>query len=282
MDVLIILKIQNVEFIVKIIILYFVLTLSIIAKEQKFEAPIAAQIEARIGSFYQTNVDKMRLDIGNSFDLSKLYESESILVNSGADLMTYTRLRSVGKFKFPVETTDYYFGVNSSIIFKSKDDNYFSSRIRVAHISSHLIDGFSNNGVFNKMPYTYSREFVDVLVAYNSKANDDFNYKVYGGLNTIFSTIPDELNLLEPQIGFDLNYNLYKNKIEFVFGYDIRFLGQDGNYIGSNSLQTGINYLTSETKNIFFGYYYYSGQSMHGLFIKDYDQYHGIGVQLYY
>lgn len=270
------------EFIVKIIVLYFVLITSIFSKEQSFEAPVAAQIEARIGSFYQTNVDKMRLDIGNSFDLSKLYESETILVNSGADLMTYTRLRSVGKFKFPVETTDYYFGVNASIIFKSENDNYFSSRVRIAHISSHLIDGFSKNGVFNKMPYTYSREFVDILVAYNSKVNLDFSYKLYGGLNTIFSTIPDEVNLLEPQIGFDLNYNIYKNIIEFVFGYDIRLLGQDGNYIGSNSIQSGINYLTSESKSIFLGYYYYSGQSMHGLFIKDYDQYHGIGVQLYY
>ena len=270
------------EFIVKTLLFILLFTSSLFSNEQNFEAPIAAQIEARVGSFYQTNVDKMRLDIGNSFDLSKLYESEFLLVNSGADLMTYTRLRSVGKFKFPVETTDYYFGVNSSIIIKSKTNNYFSSRIRVAHISSHLIDGFSKDGVFNKLPYTYSREFVDLLVAYNSKYNEDINYKVYAGLNIIFSTIPDEVNLFEPQLGFDLNYNLYKNKFNFVLAYDLRLLGQNGNYIGSNSLQSGINYLTSETKSIFFGYYYYSGQSIHGLFIKEYDQYHGIGVQLYY
>lgn len=251
-------------------------------EKQIFEPPVAAQIEGRIGTLYQTNVNKLRLDIGNSFDLTTAFHSNKLKVNIGADLMTFTRLRSVGQFKFPVETTDYYFGINSTFILKSENDSYWTSRVRVAHISSHLIDGLAKNRIFEQMPFVYSREFIDLIFAFNLHKKDKVKLKIYGGSNFIFSYLPKNINLIEPQLGFDLKHKLLSQNLEFVVAYDIRLLGQDNNYIGSNSLQTGINYLTSETKSIFFGYYYYSGQSMHGMFLKEYDRYHGIGIQLYY
>lgn len=269
------------EYTVKIIFLLF--SLNLYSNEnQGFEPPVAAQIEGRIGTYYLTNDDKMRLDIGNSFDLMTAYNSENLKILTGADLMTFTRLRSVGQFKFPVETTDYYFGVNSTFIFKSQNNNFWTSRVRIAHISSHLIDGLAKNGVFERMPFVYSREFVDVIFAYNIHKNEKVKLKFYGGSNFIFSFIPDNVNLIEPQFGFDLKHKILNENLEFVIAYDIRMLGNDNIYIGSNSIQTGLNYYTSELKSIFLGYYFYSGQSMHGMFISDYDKYHGIGVQLYY
>lgn len=270
------------EYIAKILLLIISFSIAISAENQKFDAPVAAQIEARIGTYYLTDDDKMRLDIGNSFDMLTAYNSEKLLIMSGADLMTYTRLRSVGKFKFPVETTDYYFGVNSSFVFKSDKDFFWTSRIRVAHISSHLIDGLAKNGIFERMPYVYSREFVDIIAAFNLHKKEKVKLKVYGGANFVFSTIPDKVNMFEPQFGVDLKHKFLTDNLEFIIAYDIRLLGQNNNFTGSNSLQTGINYLTSETKSIFFGYYFYAGQSMHGMFISDYDKYHGLGVQIYY
>ena len=262
---------------------YIVIFCSVLSAEDKiFNPPVAAQIEARIGTYYLIDDDKMRLDIGNSFDLMKIYENDKIQINTGADLMTYTRLRSVGKLKFPVETTDYYFGFNSTFVQKSKTNNYFSGRVRVAHISSHLIDGYSKNGVFNKMPYVYSREFVDVLGAYNIDLDGKAKIKFYAGANFVFSTIPDEVNIMEPQIGFDIKHKLWSENLELIAGFDHRLLGENNVYRGSNSIQAGLNYTTSKNTSIFLGYYFFTGHSMHGLFIKENDHYNGIGVQLYY
>ena len=252
------------------------------SEERIFVPPVAAQIEARIGTYYLIDDNKMRLDIGNSFDLMKVYENSDIQINTGADLMTYTRLRSVGKLKFPVETTDYYFGFNSTFVQKTDKDNFFSGRVRLAHISSHLIDGYSKNGVFNKMPYVYSREFVDLLGAFNFKLNNSGIMKFYLGANFVFSTIPDNVNIVEPQIGFDVKNRFLSDNLELVFGYDLRLLGEDNVFRGSNSIQTGLNLKTSKNTSIFVGYYFFSGHSIHGLFLKENDHYNGLGVQLYY
>lgn len=266
----------------KILLIIILSSVFLFAEDRIFEAPIGAQIEARIGTYYLINDDKMRLDIGNTFDLMKLYENDNLQINSGADLMTFTRLRSVGKFKFPVETTDYYFGVNSTLIQKTDNGKFFSGRVRVAHISSHLIDGLAEDGVFIRMPYVYSREFVDLIAAYNMHLKERVKLKFYVGANFIFSTIPDEVNKVEPQIGVDIKHIIFNPKLEFVIALDHRLLGQNNVFRGSNSIQTGLNYTTSENTSIFFGYYFFSGQSIHGMFIRENDQYHGLGIQLYY
>lgn len=273
---------QNVVSTGKIIFLLIILFSISKAEDKIFNPPIAAQIEARIGTYYLIDDDKMRLDIGNSFDLMKLYENDNIQINTGADLMTFTRLRSVGKFKFPVETTDYYFGLNSTFVQKTDSDKFFSGRIRIAHISSHLIDGLAKDGIFTQMPYVYSREFVDLIGAYNMHLKDRVKLKFYAGANFIFSTIPDEVNKIEPQIGVDIKHKIFNPNLEFVIALDHRLLGQNNVYRGSNSIQTGLNYTTSENTSMFIGYYFFSGHSIHGMFYSENDQYHGLGIQLYY
>lgn len=247
-----------------------------IPEKWEFIAPHAAQIEGRVGTFYQNQNDRLRLDIGNSFVLmhGDLGPNKFTL---GGDFMTYTRIRSEGRLKFPVETTDYYFGVNSAYNFNLLGLNW-DSRIRIAHISSHIIDGYSDdNGLLSVIPFTYSREFVDIVLMANTK----IGLRPYIGLNTIFSTIPDNVNTFEPQIGFDYSYQII-DILSINAGYDLRLLGQNDLYRGSNSFQAGIKYHTENNKGIYLGYYYFAGHSIHGMFIGQYDEYSGIGFQIYY
>lgn len=247
---------------------------------KQFEAPHASQIEGRIGTIGQFQDERLRLDIGNSFELSRfnVFGGDKNL-SFGGDFMTYTRIRSDGKFKFPVETTDYYFGVNSIYFFNSFG-NPSNLRVRLAHISSHIIDGFSDkSGQLSRIPFTYSREFIDILYI-----NEIYkNLRVYLGSNFIFSTIPDNVNFIEPQIGFDYKIDLI-SRIQFRIGYDLRFLGTDNNYRGANASQFGFLFKTDELndKGIYIGYYFYEGYSMHGMFIGEHDSYSGIGFQIYY
>lgn len=258
-----------------------------------FKAPHASQIEGRVGTFYQASNNRLRLDIGNSFDLydkiSNPYVDDndnkySNRLSLGGDFYTFTRIRSEGRLKFPVETTDYYFGINSTYNFHLFGQPIYS-RFRIAHISSHMIDGLADkDGQFIEgfLPFTYSREFIDLLFILDT----DYNLRPYIGLNTIFSTIPDNVNTFEPQMGFDYSKSITNVMdmfgLSFEAGYDLRLLGQDNIYRGSNSFQTGLKLRTQKNKGIYLGYYYFAGHSMHGMFIGRYDEYSGIGFQIYY
>lgn len=237
-----------------------------------FKPLTANPFEPRVGWFYQNNTEKMRLDIGTSVDLLSGF-NEKGSYSFGTDFMTYTRLRDQGRFKFPVETTDFFFGVNGSYAF---DYRPVSLRMRLAHISSHLSDGYSNDSVLFKRAYVYSREFVDIVAAYQIDG-----LRLYAGGNFVFSTLPKAVPRVVPQLGFDYKEDLGKS-INFVAGYDFKLMGTDKVRQGANSIQIGLLFKTLYNNGIFLGYFGYFGPSIHGLFYRDYDSYNGLGFQVYF
>ncbi len=241
-----------------------------------FKPFTAAIFEPRIGSIINMSEDNLRLDIGTSLDLYRASDNSGISFSFGGDFFTYTRLRSEKNFKFPVETSDYYFGINSSTDFRIKDLN-FASRIRIAHISSHLVDGYSENGVFYKQPFVYSREFVDWALAYKN-SNNIIDYRLYGGFYWIFSTTPGDLNDFLPYLGIDFEKKIFKI-LSISGGIDIKKGEKEfTNFSG----QLGLNLKLFKDFGVFFGYYKYFGSSMHGMFYDTKDNYDGIGFQLIY
>jgi hypothetical protein len=152
--------------------------------------PLTANVfEPRIGSSYQFSSDRLRLDIGASFDLMDINISDEVETRFGTDFFTYTHLRSEGNFKFPVETSDYFFGINFSAK-KSLEDIELSSRLRIAHISSHLVDGYAYKDRFYKEPFVYSREFSDLVLAAKYSG-----LRGYFGWQVLFSKIPKNFSL---------------------------------------------------------------------------------------
>lgn len=259
-------------------------------KTLNFDQPVANPYEARIGFIGQPNDERLRMDIGGSFDLTQSNYGLKTL-SFGVDLMTYTRLRSEGRFKFPVETTDYYFGINSAYRLTRAQKSFIGHlfdgdeqiRLRLAHISSHLIDGYTINDEFITPPFVYSREFIDVLY----RPGNISNFAPYLGTNFIFSTIPRSINRLEFQTGFDfitgiLDTDYDRSNFYFVAGYHFALRGFDNTFYGVNSGQAGIKYNFTNNRAIFIGVYLYDGLSMHGMFFNQKDSYIGIGTQIYY
>ena len=75
--------------------------------------PFTANIlEPKAGFLFSMDNNKLRLDISTSRDIVKWYDDDET-ISIGADLFTFTRLRSTDNFKFPVETIDYLFGLNA-------------------------------------------------------------------------------------------------------------------------------------------------------------------------
>lgn len=253
----------------KIYVLCLAILLSSFVHCAEFKSPLAGVFEPSIGAFYQFSSEKLRLDIGNSFDLYKSTVCSN-KISVGADFFTYTRLRTAGNFKFPVETSDYYFGLNSAY-FDTVAKMPIAYRIRVAHISSHLVDGLSDSLTFRRLPFVYSREFVDILAAISMA-----DLRLYAGVNFLYSTKPKDFALFHPQIGFDYQYNLSDN-ISFKAGYDFKLVGIDSKYYGVSNYRAGFAYKTNSDVQIFLGFYGYNGKSMHGMFYNERDDYTGIG-----
>jgi len=257
----------------KIIILLVLLSVNSLAVELLLFKPLTANpFEARTGFLFQSANGSLRLDIGASYDLLN-FKTAGMKSSVGADFFTYTRLRHEGNFKFPVETSDYFFGLNYAIKFDWKKQSFI--RFRLAHISSHLVDGYTDNvNNFIREPIVFSREFIDLVFA---QYVNGFRY--YLGLNYIFSTIPKTPNRVAPQLGFD-NEITINDYLYLVSGIDFKLIGIDNVWRGNTAVQFGLKFVTSSNYGIFVGAYYYQGRSMHGQFFNDLEKYFGLGFQL--
>jgi len=239
-----------------------------------FETPIANPFEARIGSMVQVDDERLRLDIGASVDIAEIVNDTSTgRITLGADFMTWTRLRSENNFKFPVETVDYWFGVNGQW---SLADGLWSVRGRIAHISSHLVDGLANDSAtLVPAPFVYSREFIEILAARTLWSV----IRPYAGATFIWATQPDAPDPVVPQVGVDARIPL-GGKWHVYAGYDLKMIGINGTYAAANAAQAGIFYDLWQGRGLMLSGYGYSGRSMHGMFYTGYDEYVAIGIQV--
>ncbi len=246
------------------------------AKSELLFKPLTANtFEPRVGSFFEFGEKKLRLDIGTSVDLAKFNLSENQKLNLGADFFTYTRLRSEGNFKFPVETSDYFFGVNGS--YKTLLAGYpLFARLRAAHISSHLVDGLAKDTTFSRMPFVYSREFLTLTFAMELPL-----VRVYAGGEYVFSTKPKTPEPISPHCGFDFNEPI-TSWMNLIGGYDFKLVGFDGVYSGQNTAQLGLLLKTGENLGVMLNLNGFSGKSIHGMFFLQNDSYIGLGFQLYF
>ena len=134
-----------------------------------FKPLVADTYEPRDGMLAEVGKNRLRLDIGNSIDLLQYrFAGDSSLLSMGTDFFTYTLLRGEQNFHFPVDASDYFFGINFNYK-KSLSAGILSSRLRISHISSHFVDGHYDNTVGawkdSRPPIVYSREFLDGVLA---------------------------------------------------------------------------------------------------------------------
>jgi hypothetical protein len=252
--------------------------------------PLRANVfEPRVGAMYQSPDARLRLDIGNSLDIVAVRLSERVECRLGADFFTYTRLRSEVNFRFPVETTDFFFGLNGSIYAGLTNELAVSGRLRVAHISAHLVDGIPTF----LQTFVYSREFVDAVAALEWHTQRT-TWRGYVGANVLFHTIPEAFGAVTPEFGVDVmdystTYNLLGiSWIGLCAGYDLKLptIATITNGVTSaatsavHAAQAGLRFGEPNATGVFVGAYWYEGKSLHGLFYDKRDSYVALGFQL--
>jgi len=231
-------------------------------------------LEPKAGFLFSTSENKIRLDISTSRDIVKWFDDDET-ISVGADLFTFTRLRSTDDFKFPVETIDYLFGLNAGYKKKFNDDE-FGLRFRLSHISAHLVDGQydSQNQEWRqgREPFVFSKEFVEIFPYYRIN-----NFRAYAGLTYIFHVIPEEIKKGIYQLGFDyFATQIGTDYLTPFVAYDFKLSGNE-KYIGNNIFSAGIKFGKWNQRGLSIYYTYISGNSIHGEYFDVNENYSSIG-----
>jgi len=239
---------------------------------QPFTANI---IEPRTGFEFALDKNQLELNISTSHDIIH-FSNEAEVISVGADLFTFTRLRSTNDFKFPVETVDYLFGLNAGYKKKLCNDNEFGFRFRLSHISAHLVDGQfdiqTQSWMDHKEPFVFSKEFIELFPFYR------FNtLRIYGGFTYLFHVIPDVIKKSNYQLGFDyFATQIGTDYLTPFISYDFKLNGVE-KYIGNNNLLAGIKFGKWNERGLSIYFSYRTGLSIHGEYYDVYEKYSSIG-----
>ncbi len=243
-----------------------------------FKPVLANPIEARMGMGSRLGRNAISLNVGNSVDLVQWRDSlRSTMATMGADFFTYTLLHGEKDFHFPVDAVDYLFGLNWSVR-KGLNDGVLSGRLRLSHISAHFVDGHYDGTTArwkdNRGPHVYSREFLELIAAYEPSASP-LAPRIYGGGSYLFHTDPRNLSRWSGVAGIEFHrailpsltayasYQWSPMKVVAVVPRNTARVGlKAGNWDGA-----GLNFSLS----------YFSGYSLHGEYYDVVERYFEAG-----
>lgn len=254
------------------------------------QSPYAGKFEPRIGGWVESADSKLRLDIGTSVNLWDVVPmadpTSRVGLVLGTEFFTWTRLRSAGGFKFPVEAVDYYFGLFGQFhLLEINREWALNAKLRAAHISAHLVDGDSLFFASGGKPMTYSREFLDLRVGGDFggiAAPLKWGYvdlHPYVGGHFLFNTIPDTLGRFSPYAGVDLAWQQHNVPISLRAGYEAR-LNTELEPIGEHLIRAGIKLASVYANGVIIEGAYYSGRSPYGQLFNRRENYFSLGFSV--
>lgn len=246
-----------------------------------FAPLIAHHVEPRVGFTRLVGEERLRLDIGNSIDL---WEFDHVLdddaLSIGADFFTWTSLRQEGDFHFPVDAVDYLFGINAAWKNRITESSVLSARLRLSHISAHLVDGSYDKqaGAWREgqLPRVYSREFFDLVFAWEY---EDF-LRLYGGGQYVYHIDPASLGKLGLQAGIESVWrDALVSGAHVYAAYDLRLVDNTAPR-SAHGLQAGIKFgkWRGSGLNLFVAWYH--GPSQHGEYFDRMWSYWGPGMNI--
>ncbi len=243
-----------------------------------FKPLVANTYEPRDGMLAQSGKNKLRLDIGNSIDLIQYrFASDSSLLTIGSDFFTYTLLLGERNFHFPVDASDYFFGINFNYK-KSFTEGIVSSRLRISHISSHFVDGHYDNNIGewknSRPPVVYSREFLDGVVALQPSSLND-NARIYVGATYLFHVDPKNLARFMADAGLEYHGEIRK-EVNAYFAYQATILKILETSVRHN-IQAGVKIGDWSGRGLNLYSSYFSGYSIHGEYFDLKDNYFAFG-----
>ncbi|MDT8325679.1 MAG: DUF1207 domain-containing protein [Bacteroidota bacterium] len=244
-----------------------------------FPPLIAHHLEPRVGMSRLVEEERLRLDIGNSIDVQRWEDGlDGMTVAAGVDFFTWTSLRQEKDFHFPVDAVDYLFGLYASVRRDITDESSVSARLRLSHISAHLVDGSylkeEQRWRDGQLPRVYSREFIDLVVAFEYR---DW-LRAYGGGKYVYHVDPPGLGRWTPQAGLEAAWlRVLDAPLHAYLAVDARMLDVNG-WDAAVNVQAGVKVGAWRGTGVDLFVAYYHGMSQHGEYYDMMWSYWGPGI----
>lgn len=229
-----------------------------------FEPVRASVYEPRVGAIIHAEDTRLRLDIGNAIDILR-FEPASLPALQwalGAEFFTWTALRRTADFHFPVDAVDYLFGIYASAVLAHDEQLALEGRLRVSHISAHLVDGSYEKATATwrngQLPRVYSREFFELMLA----ARIDDVLRPHLGVQYIYHIDPPDLGKFALQLGAEYMPRLAAHVHPYI-AYDLRLV-HVGAFSAVHAAQVGARLGTRHGAGLNVFVVWYSGLGEHG------------------
>jgi hypothetical protein len=196
--------------------------------------------EPRIGLAKDVSSSHMNLDIGGGMDLLNIRVSDDSTSNLrvGADIFAYALSTSRQGLRLQIDAVDGYFG--GHLVYRlQKAHTALLLRVRVLHLSSHLLDGHYdlNNNVWidGRLPNPFSRDYGEVTAGHVWQW-DSSGLVVYGGFSYATLVRPTTVKRLNTLYGVTMHTARW---VRSCFGRPMNF------YISTHLLLWGMGTLSS-------------------------------------
>ncbi len=158
--------------------------------------PLAHPEEPRVGVRKEIGTSRLKLDIGTAMDVIVVSaDSGDLRIAAGVDLFTYALTTSSEGLRLQVDAVDGFFGGHVALVRRSGDD-LWQFRLRLMHVSSHLVDGHYDvptgswrNG---RTPLPFTRDFGELIAAI-SRPLAGVAFRLYGGCSYATLIRPAEI-----------------------------------------------------------------------------------------
>ncbi len=204
----------------------------------------------------------------------------------GADFFTYALTTSAQGLRLQVDAVDGYFG--GHIVYAAPGSgDHLSLRLRLLHISGHLIDGHWDRSTMqwkdNKLPIPYTRDFGEITGLYTWPGRT-VELSAYSGFSYATLVRPDDLSRYATLHGFEIHSTGLTGT---VFGRPFSLYAADNLAItgipacyGTNNLEFGLRFGRWEGTGLrFYGSYYHGLEVFSQYYYVRTDQW-GLGFAL--
>lgn len=147
--------------------------------------------EAHFGLQYYFANRNLKVDVGNNSDLIAFhFPSVKSKLTMGIEFFAFAYSTSYKGNRLQIDALDGFFGGNVTFSKQIPDSGRLFSRLRIIHNSAHFVDGHYDVSekawLNNQMPVPYTRDFGELLLAYEHRCRD-YSVKYFGGMT--YSTL---------------------------------------------------------------------------------------------
>ncbi len=234
-----------------------------------FPSNFSDPTEARTGAQFYLDAKSLELNIGASKDLIHHHFNWNNAFAFGVEFFNWSLLNREKQFKFPLMAVDYFFG-GYFVFYHNSRNLDWANRIRISHISTHLSDGSfdknQNQWINNKLPFVYSREFIQWTSAFIYS-----NMNFYFDAIYLFHSIPEWKNNSIVGIGAEAIVISFPELYTKLFtGFDLKFQKITSDKFEANkNFTAGFIIGNRNTTHLRLAYQFYDGYNFHGQFFSE-------------